>query len=161
LPKARFKRSRVIVCDCLTLFTAEAGPIDGLATTLLPLFIAETEFLGLTTDAEFERARRLIQDHAQTRPEKFSASAARRAEAQLRFLESDRCSNFEVRPHPTIRTLDGVVRDDHLILLAAAVEWGAEYFCTFNQDLRRMRAFRTVQIRSPKQIVADLVAEGD
>lgn len=158
MPHRGFARDRVIVCDCLTLFLAIVGPVDGAAAVLLPLFIAggPNGYLGVTTTKEFARARTIVADHARRRPEKFSAKAARLARKQFDFLEADACGNFDVLPHPAIVNLEGKSRDDHLMLLSAAVEWGAGYFSTFNSDLRRMKHFGDVRIRTPRQILDEI-----
>jgi len=152
--------SRLIVCDCLTLFVAVVGASAGPAAKLLLLFLDGVgEYTGMTTPDELVRARQIVHDHASVRPERFPAAAARWANHKFDLLESSDFRHFEVRQHPTISMIPAAQQDDHLFLLSAAVAWGAEFFSTYNTDLRRMRAFGSVRIGNPEHILSAIGCE--
>jgi len=158
MPRPPLPADRLVVCDCLTLFVAMVGPNTGAAATLVALFLGDDPDgpHGVTTATELQRARRIVRDHARKRAEKFPPRALRHAERQLDVLESGALEQFAVAPHPTVTAIAGDERDDHLLVLSAAVAWGAGHFSTYNGDLRRMKTFAGINIGTPDQILKRL-----
>lgn len=159
MPRPPAPADRLVVCDCLTLFVAMDGPNDGPAATLVALFLGDDPDGPhvITTAAELHRAPRIVREHAHKRAEKFPPSALRHAEGQLDALEPGALEQFAVSPHPTVTAIADDERDDHLLVLSAAVAWGAGHFSTYNADLRRMKSFAGINISpTPDQILKRL-----
>lgn len=101
---SRHSRDRLVVCDCYTLFVGVVGPREGASAILVSLFLGAEPggYLGLTTDSELERARAMVLEHADRRPEKMSRAATVAALALLDRLGTRSYPNFQVRSHPTV-----------------------------------------------------------
>ena len=86
-------------------------------------------------------------DAALAPPPRWPSALARRVDEALGLKPSVPAS---------VPSISGDERDDHSLVLSAAVAWGAGHFSTYNADLRRMKTFAGINIGTPDQTLKRL-----
>ena len=149
----------VIVVDRGTLFLATVGRDDAdEALLVVALSTAhQSPYYAATTEGEFAQARTNIERFHEKHPEKFSKEALEDALIRLELLSGGAFPNFQVRPDVAVSSsLHRRLPAEHLLLLTAAVNWEADFFCTHSSQLLRMEEYANVRIATPTTVLDEL-----